>query len=63
MRAALRDLPEPDRQILTLRHFDGLGNAESAEVLDLTPTAANARYTRALMRLRNKLLELTEFRT
>ena len=63
LRAALRDLPEPDRQILTLRHFDGLGNAESAEVLDLPPTAANARYTRALMRLRNKLLELTEFRT
>lgn len=63
LRAALRELPEPDRQMLTLRHFDGLGNAACAEVLELTPTAANARYTRALIRLRDKLLELTEFRT
>ena len=62
LRAALRDLSEPDRQILALRHFDGLGNAESAAVLGLSPTAANARYTRALERLRARLIELSEFR-
>ncbi len=63
LRAAIRDLSEPDRQILTLRHFDGLGNSACADILGLSPTAANARYTRALERLRTRLLELSEFRT
>lgn len=62
LRDALHDLSEPDRQILVLRHFDGLGNSECADVLGLSPTAANARYTRALERLRSRLLELSEFR-
>lgn len=63
LRNALHDLSESDRQILVLRHFDGLGNAESADILGLSPTAANARYTRALERLRTRLLELSEFRS
>ena len=63
LRDALHDLAEPDRQILVLRHFDGLGNSECADVLGLSPTAANARYTRALERLRARLLELSEFRS
>ena len=62
LRDALHDLSEPDRQMLVLRHFDGLGNSECADVLGLSPTAANARYTRALERLRTRLLELSEFR-
>lgn len=62
LRAALRDLPGTDRQILVLRHFDGLGNGDCADVLGLSPTAANARYARALERLRARLLELSEFR-
>ena len=62
LRDALHDLSEADRQILVLRHFDGLGNSECADVLGLSPTAANARYTRALERLRARLLELSEFR-
>ena len=63
LRAALEGLPEADRQILVLRHFDGLGNGACAEVLGLSPTAANARYVRALRRLKERLDGLSEFRT
>ena len=36
-----------DREILALRHFEELSNAEIAQVLDLTKTAASNRYIRA----------------
>ena len=62
LHAAMQDLSDSDRQILVLRHFDCLGNSECADVLGLSPTAANARYARALERLRVRLLELSEFR-
>jgi RNA polymerase sigma-70 factor (ECF subfamily) len=63
LRAALEGLPEGDRQILVLRHFDGLGNGACAEVLGLSATAANARHVRALRRLKERLDALSEFRT
>jgi RNA polymerase sigma-70 factor (ECF subfamily) len=44
-----------DREVLTLRHFEELGNAEVAVVLGLTRTAANNRYIRALKRLKDIL--------
>ena len=43
------------REILAPRHFEGLTNGESAEVLGLSKTAANNRYIRALGRLRGLL--------
>ena len=45
-----------------MRHFDGLGNAECAQLLGIEPKAASIRYVRALERLRQKLAEYTEFR-
>jgi RNA polymerase sigma-70 factor, ECF subfamily len=40
-----------DREIIALRHFEELSNAEVAEVLDLDKSTASKRYIRALKRL------------
>jgi RNA polymerase sigma-70 factor, ECF subfamily len=57
VRQALTQLAEADREILLLRNFEGLSNQESAQVLDIQPAACSQRYGRALVRLRNVLLE------
>jgi len=62
LRRTVASLPEPDRQILTLRHFDGLSNLDCAAALGIEPKAASIRYVRALQRLQSKLVELSEFR-
>jgi len=47
------DAMEPiDREVLALRHFEELTNAETAAALDITPKAASIRYVRALRRLK-----------
>ena len=61
LRTALAELAENDRNILEMRHFDGLGNAECAQLLGIEPKAASIRYVRALERLRQKLAGYTEF--
>lgn len=48
---ALNSMNEVDREILALRHFEQLGNAQVAEILNLSPTAASNRYLRAAARL------------
>jgi RNA polymerase sigma-70 factor (ECF subfamily) len=62
LRAAVASLPENDRAIIVLRHFDGMGNSECAETLGIEPKAASIRYVRALERLREKLMELSCFK-
>ena len=62
LRKTMESLPEHDREILELRHFDGMSNSECAEALHLTPAAASVRYVRALERLKKQLIEFTEFR-
>ena len=62
LRGALAALPENDRAILVLRHFDGLGNAECAAALGIEPKAASIRYVRALERLQKRLVEISCFR-
>jgi RNA polymerase sigma-70 factor, ECF subfamily len=49
---ALGRLDEVDREVLTLRHFEMMTNAEVAEALVLTPAAASMRYMRAIRRLK-----------
>jgi RNA polymerase sigma-70 factor (ECF subfamily) len=50
------DLMNPlDREVLALRHFEQLSNAEAAQVLGLEPSAASKRYVRALQRLKEIL--------
>jgi RNA polymerase sigma-70 factor (ECF subfamily) len=55
LQAILNGLDELDREILALRHFEGLSNGETAQVLGLSETAANNRYIRALGWLRDLL--------
>ena len=62
LRKTMDSLPEHDREILELRHFDGMSNAECAEALHLTQKNASIRYVRALERLKKQLIEFTEFR-
>lgn len=51
VRRLLATLGPADREVLMLRVFDGLSNAETACVLEIEPETAKKRYTRALMRL------------
>ena len=63
LRQALKTLSENDRQILELRHFDDMSNADCAAALNIEPKAASIRYVRALQRLQQKLMEYTEFKS
>jgi RNA polymerase sigma-70 factor (ECF subfamily) len=54
---ALEQLPEDDREIILMRHFEQLGNSEVAAALALSPAAAGMRYLRALRKLRTLLGE------
>src|SRR6185295_8280491 len=55
LHAALEQLEPIDREILALRHFEHLGNDESAAMLGIESSAASRRYCRALDRLRDVL--------
>lgn len=52
---ALDRMASSDREILVLRHFEELSNAEAAAELGIQESAASKRYLRALRRLRNVL--------
>lgn len=52
---ALEELDELDREIVVLRHFEDLSNAEAAAELAIEPAAASKRFLRALVRLRPTL--------
>lgn len=61
---AVYRLPENDREIILMRHYEQLSNQEAAEALELTEPAASMRYLRALRRLREFLDEdMSESRT
>lgn len=55
-RRVLQNLSETDREILELRHFEELGNAECAAVLGIEAKAASIRYVRALKRFQELVL-------
>ena len=63
---ALDEMDATDREVLALRHFEQLTNAEAAQVLGIQERAAAKRYLRALERLKEILSEmpggLTELR-
>ena len=60
-RRVLAELGEKDREILELRHFEDLGNAECAAVLGIAPKAASIRYVRALQRFQGLVSEFSIF--
>ena len=53
--SALEELDELDREIVALRHFEGLSNAEAAAELGIETSAASKRFLRALVRLKPAL--------
>lgn len=53
--AAIRELPEQQRQVLTLHDLEELDNAEVARTLDLSEGAVRVRLHRARKALREKL--------
>jgi RNA polymerase sigma-70 factor (ECF subfamily) len=50
---ALNSMDPQDREVLILRHFEELSNAEAAQVLGIKASAAVNRYVRALKRLKD----------
>jgi RNA polymerase sigma-70 factor (ECF subfamily) len=52
---AVADLAEADREVLLMRHAEGLSYEEIACLLDVEPPAARKRYGRALIRLQKVL--------
>jgi RNA polymerase sigma-70 factor (ECF subfamily) len=55
---ALDSMDAIDREVLALRHFEQLSNAETAQVLGLSEAAASNRFVRALGRLKGILTSL-----
>ena len=55
LQEALEAMDEVDREVLVLRHFEELTNAEAAQTLGLQESAASKRYIRALKRLKDVL--------
>jgi RNA polymerase sigma-70 factor (ECF subfamily) len=56
LNAAIEQLSDDDREIILMRHHEGLSNQEVAHALQLTEAAASMRYLRALRRLRAALV-------
>jgi RNA polymerase sigma-70 factor (ECF subfamily) len=61
LQEALDSLEAVDREVLALRHFEQLSNAEAAAVLQLEPSATSKRYKRALVHLKDALRGLHIF--
>lgn len=53
MQHTLELLSPKDKNVIWMRHFDGLTHGEAAEVLGISEGAATLRYVRALKRLRD----------
>lgn len=49
---ALNEMEPMDREVLAMRHFEQLSNAETAAALGISTTGASSRYVRALKRLK-----------
>ncbi len=60
LQEVLNAMNESDREILALRHFEQLDNAEAAQVLGVEPQAAYKRYVRAIRRLKSALIDLEQ---
>lgn len=58
---AIESLGPLDCEVLLMRHFEDLTNAEVAEALNLKPVTACKRYLRALERLKNVLETQSHF--
>lgn len=55
LQEALNGMEPMDREVLALRHFEQLNNAETAQLLGISESGASSRYLRALKRLKDIL--------
>ncbi len=55
VRIAVAQLPELDREILLMRHYEELSYQEISRILEIEPAAARKRHGRALLRLHQLL--------
>lgn len=55
VRHALAILSETSREIILLRNFEGLSNAEASQLLEIPEETAKKRYTRAVLQLHELL--------
>ena len=58
LQETLNSMDPVDREVLALRHFEQLNNAETAQALGLNESAASKRYIRALKKLKDILTSL-----
>ncbi len=58
MQEAINSLETLDREIVSLRHFEELSRRETAQVLNISESAAAKRYVRALKRLQQALADM-----
>jgi RNA polymerase sigma-70 factor (ECF subfamily) len=58
LRETLAGMDACDRDVIALRHFEELANAEVAAVLGIDESAASKRYVRAMARLRQLLARI-----
>ena len=61
LQEALETMDPKEREVLALRHFEKLSNAEIARLLDMKESAASKRYFRALGKLEKLIGDLREF--
>jgi RNA polymerase sigma-70 factor (ECF subfamily) len=57
VRSLIDQLGEKNREVLSLRHVDGLTNNEVADVLGIDPNTTRQRYGRAVRKLHQLLVE------
>jgi RNA polymerase sigma-70 factor (ECF subfamily) len=58
--AAVAGLPQPEREIIVLRHYQDLTFSQIAEVLDTPASTIKSRMTRALGMLRSRLKDVDQ---
>jgi RNA polymerase sigma-70 factor (ECF subfamily) len=61
LQQAIESMAPIDQEIIAMRHFEELSNAETAAALGISPAAASNRYVRAIERLKDLLVPFGEF--
>ncbi len=59
VRRALSNMASNDRQVLIMRHLEGLSTAEIAATVGLSEEAVKKRHARALLRLQERLSDIS----
>ncbi len=60
LQEVLNAMDPDDREVLAMRHFEQLTNAEVAMIFEVSESAAGMRHLRALRRLKQELKQLPE---